>query len=302
MSKTILHIGFPKTATTWFQQTFYPNIKNAYFLSRDFVFDNIAFQDIFSFNHQEIKNKIKQISGDKRVLICDEIFLGGLDIGFGNGEFFELMAKRLYLLFPDAEIVFFIRNQHAALESAYSHYIMSGGTYSAKRYLGIKRLYRKPFMGYHLFNPKVYEYDKVIGTYVTLYGVDKVHIYLFEEFEKDPSEFIKHYCEDLQIDLNEKISPNRLNKRLSSISLQKQRFLNRFTLGNTPYKQYFFNIPRLYNFSRSLTKYIDSFFSLPKFQFSKDIHNWIEKRFKDSNQNLSTWIDADRLKHWGYPF
>jgi hypothetical protein len=30
----IIHIGYSKTATTWFQKQFYPNIKNAFYPSR----------------------------------------------------------------------------------------------------------------------------------------------------------------------------------------------------------------------------------------------------------------------------
>lgn len=301
MSPAILHIGYPKTATKWFQQVFYPAIEGTFLVSRDDVFKSIAFNDVFSFDATVVKSKLEDLASSKRLVICDEILVGGLDIGFGNGEFAHSMAIRIHEMFPDAKVIIFIRNQHNALESAYSHYIMSGGTYSPSRFLGVKPIFHKPFMGYHLFNPGLLEYDRVIRLYISLFGSENVHIFLYEDFEKNPTEFIEQFCKTLQLSISEKLSFNRLNSRYSAIALQKQRFLNRFTLGNTPYKHYFFNIPFIYRFSRHITLSIDRIMALPRFTFSGKIHCWIDSRYRESNLKLTEWIAIDRLKQWGYP-
>ena len=301
MKSAILHIGYPKTATKWFQNEFYPKVPNIYPVKREDLFNRFVFNDIFSFSPVEFQSWLTQEAATNRVVVCDEILVGGLDIGFGSGEFVELMSHRLNDVFPDAQVVIFIRNQHQALASTYSHYVMSGGTYSPSRFLGIKPMFRKPFMGYHCFNPKLFDYDKLINHYITLYGTLNVHIFLYEDFAENPVQFIEQFCKTLQIDIPENLSLKRVNVRLSYIALQMQRFLNRFTLGNTPFKQYFVNIPSLYPIARDFPFAIDKYFRLPSFTFSGKIQSWIELRYGESNKNLARWIDRDRLKRWGYP-
>lgn len=301
MESTILHIGYPKTATTWFQQVFYPLIPNICFANRSDVFEKFVFLDTCSFNADEAKQWFKSLAGSKRLVICDEILLGGLDIGFGSGEFVQYMAERLHQVFPNPEVVIFIRNQHTALESAYSHYIMSGGTYSVERFLGIKSIYSKPFMGYHLFNPKFFEYDRMIKLYSSVFGESNLHVFLYEDFLANPNHFIDTYCSQLQLQRPKEIKWGKLNVRPSSLMLQKQRFLNRFSYGNTPYKQYFFNIPGFYRVSRSLTAALESHLVLPPFKFSSKIHEWIDNRYRTSNQLLTQWVDGNQLAKWGFP-
>ncbi|HON71458.1 MAG TPA: hypothetical protein PL153_10380, partial [Tenuifilum sp.] len=142
------------------------------------MFDRLVFTDIYSYSPSHFRGWITGEAGSKRLIICDEILVGGLDIGFGNGEFVLLMSQRLHDTFPDSQVVILIRNQHTALESAYSHYVMAGGTYSPSRFLGIKPMFIKPYMGYNQFSTKLFEYDKLIDLYISLFGKDKVHIFL----------------------------------------------------------------------------------------------------------------------------
>jgi len=301
MKSSILHIGYPKTATKWFQKEFYPKTPDTYLVKRDDIFSRLAFQDTYSYSPSGFLSWLNGVAGSSRVVICDEILVGGLDIGFGNGEFAMLMSERLHGVLPDSQVVIFIRNQHDALESAYSHYIMAGGTYSPSRFLGIKPMFSKPFMGYHLFNPKLFEYSKLIERYTTLFGKDRVHVFLYEDFAENPAQFIAHLCSKLQLEIPENLSYARVNRRYSWLALQKQRFLNRFTRGNTPFKQYFLNIPGLYRYSRQMTLAIDRYISLPGFKFGKKVHSWIESRFSESNQSLSQWVAREKLMHWNYP-
>ncbi|HOK62204.1 MAG TPA: hypothetical protein PLF12_11930 [Tenuifilum sp.] len=301
MKSPILHIGYPKTATKWFQNEFYPNVSGVYPVMRKDLFDRLVFTDIYSYSPSHFRGWITGEAGSKRLIICDEILVGGLDIGFGNGEFVLLMSQRLHDTFPDSQVVILIRNQHTALESAYSHYVMAGGTYSPSRFLGIKPMFIKPYMGYNQFSTKLFEYDKLIDLYISLFGKDKVHIFLYEDFAENPNRFIALFCNTLQLDAPQGQTLNRLNARYSYIALQIQRFLNRFALGNTPFKQYFINFPSIYKISRSLILATDKYCSFPKYKFDKKVHHWVELRFKESNQCLSQWVSKEKLLRWGYP-
>ncbi len=301
MITPILHIGYPKTATKWFQQIFYPMVKDAVYIPRPFLFEHFVFKDIFTFSSSETRKYFFKYSDGKRIIICDEVLVGGLDIGFGSGEFVKLMVDRLSAVFENAQIVVLIRNQHTALESAYSHYIMTGGTYSPERYFKLKTGFSKPFMGYPLFSPKLFEYSKLLGFYEGLFGKSSLKVFLYEDFADNPSHFVEQFCSAIKIEVPEGISFERLNKRYSCIALQKQRFLNRFSLGNTPFKQYFINIPQLYGISRGITQVIDRCFNFKPYRFNAKIHRWIEEYYAESNRNLEKWVDPEKLKRWSYP-
>jgi len=156
-------------------------------------------------------------------------------------------------------------------------------------------------MGYNQFSTKLFEYDKLIDLYISLFGKDKVHIFLYEDFAENPNRFIALFCNTLQLDAPQGQTLNRLNARYSYIALQIQRFLNRFALGNTPFKQYFINFPSFYKISRSLILAADKYCSFPKYKFDKKVHHWVELRFKESNQCLSQWVSKEKLLRWGYP-
>src|SRR3989339_295042 len=108
MSKPIIHIGFPKTATTWLQKEFFPNVANINFVQREDIIEKILRPNTFEIDFASTKNYFKN---KKRTVICDEILVGGLDACFGNGAFIKETGMRLKQIFDEAEIIIFIRNQ-----------------------------------------------------------------------------------------------------------------------------------------------------------------------------------------------
>ena len=299
---TILHIGYPKTATKWFQNEFYPRVNGIFFIHRKDVFKWLAFQNIFDYSPVETLEHFVSTTDGKRLVICDEIILGGLDIGFGSGEYVHMMANRLKETFGDASVVIFIRNQHEALVSAYSHYIKSGGTYSARKFLGIFRSHRPPFIDYHLFSPDLFDYSKIIGLYDDLFGHENVHVYLYEDFSRSPESFIQSFCEDLNLTINQVLDFQPQNVRLSAWSAGIMQFFNHFTSRNTIFKHYIFSIPSLYEVLISATGKLDRAFpALRPLAFSGGVHSWIDERFRMGNRELARWVNMEKLRKYGYP-
>lgn len=298
----ILHIGYPKTATKWFQKKFYPNLNEIIFVKRREVFDWLAFRNMLDYSPSKTIEYFTGIAKKTRLVICDEIILGGLDIGFGSGEYVCMMANRLKETFGEASIVIFIRNQHEALVSAYSHYIKSGGTCSARKFLGISRRHMPPFIDYHLFNPDMFQYNQIIGLYDSLFGRENVHVYLYEDFSKNPEGFIESFCKDLNLTINHELDYNPQNVRFSKRSAVIMRFFNHFTSKNTIFKHYIVSIPRLYQVLISATGKLDRANpGLQPLAFSSDIHSWIDERFRLGNRQLSAWVDMNKLEEYGYP-
>jgi len=301
-AKTLLHIGYPKTATKWFQNEFYPRVNDIFFIDRKEVFKWLAFRNIFDYSPDDALEHFIGMSHGRRMVICDEIILGGLDIGFGSGEYVYMMANRLKETFGEASIIIFIRNQHSALESVYGHYIKSGGTYSVKKHMGIYRKFTRPFHDYHLFNPDLFQYDKIIELYARLFGRENVHVCLFEEFRANPEGFIDQLSRDFNLSTSTHLNFEPQNIKLSAFSVSLMRLLNHFTSKNTVFKHHFFSIPRLYRALISVTQMLDkSFLTLHPFTFDKGVHSWIDERFRMGNRQLSDWVDMGKLKEYGYP-
>ncbi len=302
MGKNILHLGFSKTGTHWFNDQVYKNNEGVYLLTRKEVFCNLAFMNTFEYSPADTYRLFQDQSLGKRLVICDDILLGSLDIGFGSGEYVCMMANRLKETFGDASVVIFIRNQHEALVSAYSHYIKSGGTYSARKFLGIFRSHRPPFIDYHLFSPDLFDYSKIIGLYDDLFGHENVHVYLYEDFSRSPESFIQSFCEDLNLTINQVLDFQPQNVRLSAWSAGIMQFFNHFTSRNTIFKHYIFSIPRLYEVLISATGKLDRAFpALRPLAFSGGVHSWIDERFRMGNRELARWVNMEKLRKYGYP-
>lgn len=304
MSKPILHIGFPKTATTWFQKDFYPFVSNASFIDRARVSDLIIFPETVSYNPTEVKQSFQNKSGNKRLLICEELLLGGLDISYGSGEFVTHIANRLKATFNDASIVIFIRNQHDILESAYSHYIKSGGTYSINKFLGINERLPKKFQNHQLFNPALFNYYNIIELYTGLFGRENVHVFLYEDFVENRVQFIRNFFNYLDLEVPVSINYEvKENVRLSSFSVGVLRFFNHFTHRNTPFKNYFLRWNSLYPWLISISKHIDNlgFARRKPFKFDNSVHQWINQYYRENNALLENFVSPEKLKKYNYP-
>jgi len=301
----IIHIGYPKTGTTWFQQKFYPTIENVRFISREELIENLINIDVFSFNPSTARGIFEQLSDGKVMIICEELLVGGLDIGFGIGEFIKEVANRIKKTFPEGEIVIFIRNQEQMILSAYSQYIKAGGTFSLSSYVNSQTRFKAFFKNHHLFNLKFFEYDRIIELYVSLFGRDKVHIFLYEDFAINPEQFIDNYCSEMGIEKNSISNMSMvMNPRLSNISMFIFRLLNHFTRKNTVYKKYYFNLNKLYFYTLSLIRFIDQIKITKRKKQQKlppPLKNRIQDYYKASNNRLTRYISINRLNQFKYP-
>lgn len=303
MSNPIVHIGYPKTATKWFQHNFYPALKDIAFIQRQDVFRILIKPDIFEFDPVVAFQQIQLITENKRLIICEELLLGGLDISFGTGEFIQLMAHRIKSTLPDAEIVIFIRNQETMVASAYNQYIRSGGTYSQARYLGYSKRFKAFFKNHHLFNLKFFEYDLIIDLYKKIFGFDKVHVFLYEDFLHNPIQFLNEYCNKFSLPHSKFPVSTIENRSFSSLAIKFMRFMNHFTYKNTAFKNYLFHIDTIYYRTLSVCDKIDriSFFRNRPYKLKSGLINEINTFYKPSNLRLSSHVEIEKLRKYFYP-
>lgn len=293
----LIHIGYPKTGTTWFQKNLYPNAANCYFMSRSDLIKYIISPTVFDFDPCLARNQISSIIGSKRLVICDELILGGLDIGFGIGEFIYIIANRLRLLFPSAQIIIFIRNQIDILESAYSQYIKAGGTYNVDKYLRFSKIQFQPYVEHQRFNPVLFDYAKVINFYTALFSKENIRVYLFEKFEENPTSFIDMFCQKTDIKIVNEIDFTRKNVRLSFVSTKIVRLLNHFHAGHIYYKNYWFHIKGMWRVILILCKLTNKIGK--PYSFNKKQKESIVN-FYTSNSILDSWVSLSDLKAFNY--
>ena len=271
---------------------------------RDDLSNFLLFNDIFEFNPQNLQRELLNKAKNQRLILCEDLILGGLDVHYGSGEYLYLNAQKLRKTFENVDIVILVRNQHFALESAYSHYIKMGGTYSVKKYLGLGPRFRHKYQNYHFFSPSIFRYYSIIKLYVELFGKENVHVFLYEDLLNEPESFMDRFCNKINVDKPKEINFSvKENSRLSSTALFTARFLNRFTCRNTLFKNYLLGLNFLYPYIISTGKHIDNFEFIRKrsFGFDRRTHEWIADYYKDSNRLLAEYVDLQKLKEYGYP-
>jgi len=295
----LIHIGYPKTATTWFQEIYYPNIKGIHYISTEEVFEKIIRPHSLYFDNEATREYFKPSSITPQV-ICQENLLGFMNLGGHNGVLTKEFANRIKQVFPSANIVIFIRNQVDIIASAYFNYIQNGGTYSVNHFL-----FPRGNISLN-FNFQYFEYDRILNLYETLFGKDNIHVFLFEEFRNSPEKTIESYTEKFNFSIDpENLNFSSVNDRYRKILFQMARFSNIFTRERTQYKYYLLPIPRWYYLSRRIFKLLNKFSIFGKIPSSVDILGnknvtFIKDYYRESNNTLLKRFRHLPIKKYGY--
>jgi hypothetical protein len=303
---TIFHIGFPKTGTTWFQYDFFPYIENAFFLPRaELLRPRLMQKDPFSFNKILVQKELQErfIRSQKRVLVLsDEGFLAR------NLFFIKDFAYRIKSVCPNSQIIIFIRNQESMLASMYSQYIKSnGGTFSLKRYLFGHPMMTEMTNSISFHTMKLLRYDQIIKLYKNLFGKENVHIFLFEDFIKDPKLFCQNFSKQFDFEINlENLSYNKKNKGLRSGLILLQRFLNCFTANWRYEKYYIIHIPNFHKITFHIIRLLNQFrifgnsIKIKKL-LNKTQYHAVLDYYKESNRKLIEEHGLKDIEKYGYP-
>ena len=232
MARTIIHIGMPRTASTFLQRAYFPHVSDFEFYGVDRTqysdaFQKILYQDDSHFNAKEIAAEIKPIT-EKNAILSNELFVGqSLYLQSTNRS---RTARRLKQLFPDAEIVLVLRNQVSLLESLYSIGIYSGMAGSPEDFI---RFSNEPSSVDSPLYPTFaetettegYHFSNLIELYRSLFS--DVHILLFEDFKSNPVSFAERLSQMLNLNVGKIKNPEkRVNKSLSARQIKLIRRLN----------------------------------------------------------------------------
>ncbi|MFP4555382.1 MAG: hypothetical protein ACLFNU_00805 [Bacteroidales bacterium] len=300
-SNPIIHIGYNKTATTWFQQNLFPFVRNCHYVKPKIINKELIYKDHYLFEKQKTRDFFESLS-NKRLLISSEDFC----LTARSNPFFKVgILKRVKETFPDAHMIVFIRNQLDRLLSLWLFYIKnSGGTYSFEKFIANK-ISRK-YGGHSDISLNNLRYHYFLNSMVEIFGRENVSIYLYEEFASSNLQFTSLFCErhNFEVDL-EKINFSKANEGLRKHLVPLYRFTNLFTKPKILHRNFALNIP---GFDKLISKklYVLNNFKLmgkkvsPKDFANKKTLDYIADYYKESNSILVKQFGLP-LKKFGYP-
>jgi hypothetical protein len=243
----IVHIGYHKTATTWFQAHVWPHTLSHHFIPRRITQRALLFPPGMHFNAESARQILDLGTRSEPPILSEENLSGYLHNGGLHGLIGPEMARRIHAVLPDARIVIFVRNQLSLLRATYAQYVSGGGTFAARRYFAthdyvrgaLTRPYKAPAFEFEHF-----EFDRLIALYQNLFGPEQVHVYPFE-WLSEPQRFLGTMAQDLKVQFNEKacLKSRKTNVSLGPLGLTLMRGINLFTKQSVVNKTCIFDIP-----------------------------------------------------------
>ncbi|SDG00655.1 hypothetical protein SAMN05216241_104100 [Limimonas halophila] len=233
----IVHIGYHKTASTWFQTAFYPACKGAHLVTRRNTRQAFLEPTALAFDPAEARRTLAVPAG-MRPVVCEEALVGY----YGNAGLLQALSKdvayRVRDVFPDAQVVIFIRNQLDMLAATYLQYIRRGGTHTVRRFLypyrHVRRYRTKAFKN-PMFCLEHLDYHNLIQHYINIFGREKVHVFPYEAFRTNAGDFLKTYAALLGLDVDvDALSFSGTNVSYRMTTARLARLLNHVTVGDAP--------------------------------------------------------------------
>ena len=302
MAKTLIHIGYHKTASTWLQHELFDKEEYGFkrFFSKKEIREDLITVNSLVFNAQVIKDKDQKLTASSNLVsvLSNERLSGNPHSG---GYDSKEIAQRLKASFPDAKILIVIREQESAIASSYLQYVKFGGACSLKDYL------EPPHRGgpiLPLFDFEFFNYYNLVKEYTELFGKDNVLILPFELFKEKPQDFCQKIFDFTENGIKPELDFNKVsNKRLSFLMSNFARAFNMLFVKSvlnpaaigTPWLSQ--NLIKIFI---GIDRLIPGFIKSP---FDKILKRYIkgkvESRYKEGNTKLSELIDIN-LKEFGY--
>lgn len=174
-----IHIGYHKTASTYLQSKYFPSLDGILQLNdRDldaWFYEHFINTNPHSYDKDRFLKSFCSLTSNFMLndtsikFISDENLSGGIYHGLDS----LTLMHRLYKTFGKTKILIVIRNQIDWLLSAYSNYVIHGGTKSFQRWL----ISDETNWGAIL---KKIHYSDLVKSYIDLYGQDNVHVLCYE--------------------------------------------------------------------------------------------------------------------------
>lgn len=291
---SIVHIGYHKTATTWFQTRLYPLVASHDYIPHREVRSAFLYAHAFKFEPQAVRAQLR-LDRERPVILCEEELSGSVQTGGHMGALSKDMAERIHAVMPEARIVVFIRNQTDMVAAAYAQYVKRGGTHRPERLLfpgryrkgPWRRPYKKP-----LFSFDHFEYVGLIRHYRRLFGSDRVLVFTYESFRHEPKDFVTDFAQRLGLEFQAAdIDFGAVNTSYRHRTLRMARILNRLSSGSVVDKTYWVPAGHHDLVQRGLERFNQTRLAgrllSAEALLGDDIVDFIRERYAESNRELA---------------
>lgn len=190
MDDVIIHIGYPKSASTFLQTKIFPNLPLHYLMlvgpNRKYL-DMVVSKTALDIN--ELQNwinaevKKQRANNTYQILLLSHEELAGIPNN-NNPEIAYATAQNLKRLFPNAKILIIIRNQIDYLLSLYAFRVGVKGAETKNFNQFIQRMGKSGLFEY-------LQYHRLIQKYQDLFGASQVLVFPMEMLKKDPDTMLK---------------------------------------------------------------------------------------------------------------
>ena len=296
MNKEVfIHIGLPKTASTFIRDCVFSKHKDINYLSSNKfkygesqIIKGIVDPNNTSFN-SHIEKALIENSGKK---VC--ISNGGFSGNLYNGEGSFLRLQQIKKILPYAKLIIVLREQYDYIYSVWSHSVLMGQSASLKNFL----TYRDTSSVYEPFIWDRIDYANTVQICQNLFGKENVKIMFFEKLKKSKEDFLKELFDFIDIEYQD-IESKEKNKGLQGINLHILRFINEFSKskGNNGFFQF---IPEGFRILAKGYLINNPVFRVDKKeQVKKLAPAYLKGEIVTSNRKLQQLISTD-LKSMGY--
>ncbi|MBI2280436.1 MAG: hypothetical protein HYU68_07075 [Bacteroidetes bacterium] len=303
MKNYFIHIGMPRTGTTFLQRKVFPNIDGYSYYGIPYTNYNQAFQkmmfmDDSLFDKDEFINEINKLEGDN-IILSNENFIG--QSLFYHHSNRTKIAQRLHQAMPNATIILYLRNQVDLLKSLYlisvgwkehktiDDFVWKKRTnYTVENYQKGRLDYGENEAYYSTFNSYEHLDGYIYNALITLYKnlFPKVEIILYEDFIAHPEKVQQRLEGIFNTAFNSTVTTSFTNKEVLNQGYNKNQanWLRRLNKWH--------NVAEDSNFkSRVLTKLkrlvINHIKSDKKLDFSDETLKFLKDFYKPYNQQLA---------------
>jgi len=209
MSRAVIHIGANKTGSTTLQRCLFARTEDLVYLGEDCAgyenyrdaLNSLVSDDDIHFDYEATKEIFREFMlscGKRTFLYSNEDIM--------TSRVPTQCAQRLHDLLPDAMVLVIVRNQLTAIPSFYANhgaYLKMVPRRYWRRYVSFDEWmeYCTEFIKYSPLDS--YFYHKILNLYESLFGKQKIHILLYEDFVNDQEKFVNDLCSILRIQKDE---------------------------------------------------------------------------------------------------
>jgi hypothetical protein len=291
--RVAVHIGYHKTATTWFQEVAFNEhpqiVPIPRYPLRDRIEDHWLLGGIvmdrdedFAPAHlrERLIERVEKLDvdlDDKVVLVSAERLSGHAASG---GRDVGRIAERVHATLPEGRIVCLVRDRARSIRSTYVQLVSAGWTGKVAETLATPTGHRRPG-----FDLAYWEYERALDAYSSRFGVDQLLVADYGRFASEPHTVLRELSSFLGIDewqLPRELIDKKLRLSSSDRVTRMRRFLNQFRRSElNPYP--LFELPPLVR--KPLLRLSQR---LPAGQplFDDEFDQWVDRRFATSDQRL----------------